>query len=187
MNPHARTRARALTSAAHAASALLLALGASSCGEPPVPLDRPSSSAHIHRAPHGGALYVLPGAAAHVELVFQRAQGRVELYLLDSHAHGPLRSAQRELELRLAPELGAQPLRLQAQASALTGETVGDSSSFVGASEALVGREAWTGELALVALLGQRYERVALTWPGSNEIEVDHARAAQDAAAGGTR
>jgi len=176
MNPHARTR----TIAALVAGALSLAL-ASACGEPPVPLDRASASVHVHRAPHGGALFVLPGAAAHVELVFQRAQGRVELYLLDGHAHGPLRSGQREIELHLKD---APMLRLQAQASALTGETVGDSSSFAGASEALVGRDAWQGELALVALLGQRYEGVALTWPGRSEIEVDHA---QDAASGGAR
>jgi hypothetical protein len=187
MIPHARTRARALTSAAHAAGALLLSLCASGCGDPPQPVDVPSSGAHVHRAPHGGALFALPGGAAHVEIVFQRAQGRVELYLLDDHAHSPLRSAQHELELRLAPELGAQALRLQAVASALTGETVGNSSSFAGASSALVGQHAWSAELALVELLGLRYERVMLTWPGSSEIEVDHARTAQDAAVGATR
>lgn len=176
MNPHARLPAR--PSLALAIGASLLALLAGACGDPPQPVDTPSSNAHVHRAPHGGALFALPGALAHVELVFQRAQGRVELYLLDAHAQGPLRSTQHQIELRLAPELGPQPLHLRAQASALTGEAVGDSSSFVGTSEALVGRDAWTGELALVVLLGQRYERVALVWPGRSEIEVDHTSSA---------
>jgi hypothetical protein len=105
-----------------------------------------------------------------VEVVFDRATGRLTVYLLDGEAEAALRSRQVEIEARVerldidGRPLGGVPplkLRLAPVASALTGESVGDASQFVAAHETLRGHARIRGVLARVEARGQAFDEVA--------------------------
>lgn len=118
--------------------------------------------AHAHHAPHGGALTELGEEFAHVEVRVDAALGEIRLNLLDGESENPVRSKQTALSVTLKD--GAA-LRLAAVANPLTGETVGDSSEFVGSSSVLRGIDRLDAVLERVDVLGQSFERVQLQWP----------------------
>lgn len=90
---------------------------------------------HVHTAPHGGYLIELDDHFANVELVHERAEGRLSAYLLDGHAENPLPLEQEGLQivlegpaakaLVLIPEKGVAgtPVRFSVTDETLKGPT----------------------------------------------------------------
>lgn len=129
----------------------------------------PAAHHHEHAPPHGGTLVELGEEFAHVEVVFDRAAGRLTVYLLDGEAEAPVRTRQAEIAVRLerlavdGQPLSVPPLAvtLEAVASPLTGDVVGDASQFEGAHEAIRGHARIRGVLERVEVRGQPFEQVA--------------------------
>jgi hypothetical protein len=136
----------------------------------PVPGDSVPTS-HEHKAPHGGALVELGEEYAHIELVPDSVTGTLTVYALDKEAETGVRVKAGELQLDLTipvrGEGGGQPLALtlKAVASALTGETVAESSQFAATSSALRGVGSFTGVLREITVLGKTFRDVALAYP----------------------
>lgn len=114
---------------------------------------------HVHTAPHGGLLVILGEETAHVELLHDADKGELRAYLLGAHADSPVRVTQESIELSL--DGIDKPLVLAAVASALSGETVGDTSEFAVTDPALKGAELKSGKIVKVEMLGMTYEAVA--------------------------
>ncbi len=113
---------------------------------------------HAHTAPHGGLLVILGEETAHVELLHDADKGELRAYLLGAHADSPVRVAQESIELTL--DGVDQTLTLAAVASALSGETVGDTSEFALTDPALKGASLKGGTIAKIEMLGMVYEAV---------------------------
>lgn len=155
--------------------AALAALGAglASCGERAADERATAAPAehehgHAHLAPHGGTLVELGEEAAHLELLVDAASGRLDAWVLDAEAEQYVRIAQAALVLRVEPpESGSSPLelRLEAVASALTGETVGDSSRFAGTLPAPELARGFRARLESIELRGQTYRGVEFRYP----------------------
>lgn len=134
----------------------------------PAAAEEPGGDGHHHTAPHGGALLELGEHFSFLELVVDPATGRVTLYVLDGEAEKAVRVAHPNLTLTLIEPAGiTAPLTLEARASTLTGETVGDSSEFAGVLEALKGAAAVKARLATIVVKGQTFDGLELAWPGT--------------------
>ncbi len=127
---------------------------------------------HEHHAPHKGALEVLGDEAAHVELVLDGATGTLTAYVLDGEAENPVRIPQDKLRLKITGLAGGDvALDLAAVANPLTGEKVGDTSQFEGASEKLKGVTQFAGTLETISARGMKFDAVEIGFPGGNEHE----------------
>ncbi len=120
--------------------------------------------AHAHEAPNGGALVVLGDEHAHVELLLDEATGRLQLYALSAHADGPVRLSVPSIAVEIENGETAFRVELAAVASALTGETVGDTSLFEGQDDRLKGRTTFSGRLPEIDIRGGTYNDVAFTY-----------------------
>lgn len=152
--------------------ALFLAIGtAGACGgesTPPAPPAPPAQSApsdeHAHDAPRGGTLVELGEHFAFLEFVLDRGAGSLTVYVLDGEAEQSVRLAQPAVVVAFdAPEpLTGQTLTLAAQASTLTGETVGDSSQFAVSHESLRNQTAVIVRLTEVTVKGQVFRELTV-------------------------
>lgn len=127
---------------------------------------------HTHEAPHGGALVALGDHFAHVELVLDPEAARVTLYVLDAHAENARRVAHESLTLRVSQiDDREQPfdLTLQPVESALTGETVGDTSQFQADDERLADAQRLRAQLATLTVRGHTFENIPIHYPEGNE------------------
>jgi hypothetical protein len=121
-----------------------------------------ASSLHIHVAPHGGTLVELGDHLGNVEFVLQSSAGMLTAYFLDAHAEQPVRLQQPTLTLQIEGQ-GVTPaitLTLQAVASSLTGETVGDTSQFQASHDALAARTHLQGVIEKVEYRGRTFTQV---------------------------
>ncbi len=117
---------------------------------------------HTHEAPHGGLLVELGEEEfAHVELLLEPEDGALTAWILDGHVERAVRSAQASLDVELYCEGAELSLSLLPVASALTGETVGDTSEFHVADERLGSRPELEGRILHVEALGSVFEAVA--------------------------
>jgi hypothetical protein len=125
---------------------------------------------HHHEAPHGGTLTEIGDHFAFLELVHDEAAGTLTLYVLDGSAEKAVRVTHTTLMFRLERTRGAaQPIELKARARALTGETVGDTSEFVGTSDLFKGLKTGRGTLAEIVIKGQTLKDLALKWPDDHQ------------------
>ncbi|MEO0649855.1 MAG: hypothetical protein AAFZ65_04170 [Planctomycetota bacterium] len=116
---------------------------------------------HGHEPVYGGLLVELGEHVAHVELVHDGEEGRLTLYSMDAHAEQAERLS--ATELQVVVEGAAEPiaLTLLPEESALTGETVGDSSVFSAVDPRLVGLETLAGRIVALETRGQAFADVA--------------------------
>lgn len=119
-----------------------------------------AAGGHAHTAPNGGKLIEIGDHFANLELLYDPANGQVRLHVLDAHAENYARIAAPELSLERA---GRPPTALQARASDLSGERVGDCSRFEGVLEDRPAQ--WEGRIALIEVRGARFEQVELGYP----------------------
>jgi hypothetical protein len=107
---------------------------------------------------------------AHLELQLDASTGSLFAYALDGEAENSVRLAQHTIEIEVRPP-SAPPftVKLEAYASALTGESVGDTSQFSGKADALKGQPQFDGIVKAVKLKGQEFKDVAFNYPKGNE------------------
>ena len=119
---------------------------------------------HVHRAPHGGALIEIGEEVAHLELVWDKEQGKLTVYALDGECEGALRLKQATLELTSQ----GQTYPLAAQANVLTDEKVGNSSQFEGVLPGLRGASEWKAKIVHLEIQGQVLNQLPLDFPKGN-------------------
>jgi hypothetical protein len=109
-----------------------------------------SAAAHEHHAPHKGIL---------CEIVLDPADGTLTAYALDGEAEKPVRLKQKELKLSVNSAKGkALIVILKAQANALTGETIGDTSEFSARDARLKGVKAPAGKVVSIMIKGRAFK-----------------------------
>lgn len=130
---------------------------------------------HVHTAPHGGALVSLGDHFAHLEVVLEPRTGDVQVYVLDGEVEKGLRVPDESLtfSLTVPDAAGTIELAVSAVESTLTGETVGDSGTFAGRAEGLVGVERFSAVLEEVTVRGTTIRDVSFRYPEGNEEGAD--------------
>ncbi len=126
--------------------------------------DGNSHEGHVHVAPHadeGGILVELGDHFANAEFVLDPEAGQLTMYTWGGHADKSVRSPSESVVVSIDMH-GDAPLELElmAQASKLSGETVGDSSHFVAKDETLVGAHHFHGLIRAVTVLGTEFTNV---------------------------
>lgn len=126
--------------------------------------------AHEHTAPRGGTLVVFGEEFAHIEMLLDSTEGKLNVYVLDGEAENAVRIAQDKIEIAFTSGVtGATELALPAVASSLTGETVGDTSEFGAQSDALKAVEKFEATVKAISIKGQEFKDVAFKYPDGNE------------------
>lgn len=121
---------------------------------------------HHHVAPHGGVLHEIGEHFAQLEFVLDAETGTLTMYVLDGCAENAIRLSHETIDLTVTPDDGESlALQLDAVASPLTGETVGNSSQFYVRSDALIGVEKLRGRIASITIRGQTVEHVEVLYP----------------------
>ena len=151
------------------ATALVLAVSLASCSKDKHEHDHDHDheEGHVH-APliDGGALIELGDHEANLEVHFHQADGKLEIYLVDAHATDYVRSKQTTLAVTIEPHEGEPfALTLNQEASALSGETVGDSAKYSVTDERLKAMDHVHGKVASVSMQGATYPDVSFEWP----------------------
>ena len=134
--------------------------------------DQAATGKHEHHAPHKGALEELGDEFAHVELVLDEKTGKLTAFILDGEAENPVRIAQDVLRLKITGIAnGDATVELKAVPNALSGEKVGDTSQFEGASDRLKGVSKFGGSLDAITVKGKSFAAVEIGYPDGNEHE----------------
>ncbi len=129
--------------------------------------DKKSAAAdheHVHTAPHGGTLVELGEHAYNLELLRDRAAGKLTAWVLDGHAEHFVRINAPTLALIAMPGGKFTPLTLQAVANPATGEKLGDTSQFEVQADWLKIAGAFSGIFTL-EIKGTKFEQVAYSLP----------------------
>jgi hypothetical protein len=132
------------------------------CGRKPPSASAAPATTHEHRAQHGGVLVELGDEFAHVELVLDPDTATLTAYVLDGEAEESVRLKQPSLSIAVETSSSTPPrfLELPAQASILTGETVGDSSEFAATAAWLRGTPRIKGRIVDIEVKGQEFRDV---------------------------
>jgi hypothetical protein len=145
--------------------ALLLLALLSACGrKEPAPTH---SGGHSHVAPHGGTLIELGAHAYNVELLRDRAAGKLTAWVLDGHAENFVRLPVPALDATATVGGAPRPLSLKAVANAATGETVGNTSQFEVQADWLKGPEAFTVVIPSLEIRGSSFKDIKATFPAA--------------------
>ena len=124
--------------------------------------------AHEHHAPHKGTLVEFGEEFAHLEIVLD-ATGKLSAYALDGEAEKAVRLKQAEIVIAIIGVKGLDSITLKAQASPLSGETVGDSSEFAAQSDSLKGVTQFDGVVKDITTRGTNFKDVKFNFPKGNE------------------
>lgn len=122
------------------------------------------SHAHTHTAPHGGTLVELGDHAYNLELLRDRATGKLTAWVLDGHAEKFVRIPAKSFQLVAMPAGKYTPLTMQAVANAATGETIGDTSQFEAQADWLKTAGSFSG-IFTVEVKGTNFHQVEYTLP----------------------
>ncbi|MBC8002596.1 MAG: hypothetical protein H7X97_08420 [Opitutaceae bacterium] len=124
---------------------------------------------HEHVAPHGGTAIELGDEEFHLELVLDRATGRLKAYVLDGHLENFVRITPASFEIEAKTVGGEWSLVFKAVPNQSTGEKVGDTSMFESTAEWLKSVESFEGKLKELEIKGKRFAGVAFNFPKGNE------------------
>lgn len=124
---------------------------------------------HPVKNPHGGILVEVGEHVAHLEVVVED-DGTVSAYVLDCGGEKGIPIAQEKitLEVKNAEDGTRMSLELQAVASELTGETVGNTSEFRGKSGELAGLSSWVASIPSLEIKGQVFESLSFEYSKGN-------------------
>lgn len=117
---------------------------------------------HVHRAPHGGTLIEVGQHAYNLELVHDRAAGKLTVYVLDGHAENFVRIPAPQIELIAITGGERRPLALMAVANTATGETVGNTSQFEAQADWLKTVTEFPGTVTEVDIRGTKFRNLAI-------------------------
>jgi hypothetical protein len=129
-----------------------------------------------HTAPNGGTLLELGDHLGHFELLFDSASARLTLYSLDGHAEWPVRLTYEsiDVEVRTDPETEWTAVSLRPVASALSGETVGDTAKFQAEVDALRGAGEFEIRFPAIEFRGVTLDAFESHYPEGNEATDAH-------------
>jgi hypothetical protein len=125
--------------------------------------------AHVPKM--GGFLVALQEEFANVEILHDPAAGTLDLWALDAHAEDYVKLAQPTVLVGLDTATGPLEFELAAVASALSGETVGDTSHFATRDERLVGLVFSSGRLGPITSRGVDFPSTSFTVPADDAAE----------------
>ena len=130
---------------------------------------------HVHVAPNGGVLVELGDHFANAEFLLDSETGTLTMYTLGGHAEKAERSPTTEV-IVMADVHGDEPVevKLAAQASELSGMTVGDSSKFVGQADGLKGHDHFHGVIKALNLKGTDFTDVKFAYEQHDEEGHEH-------------
>ncbi len=145
-------------------------LAVAGCGEAPHShedhVHGDTGHAHHHVAPHGGAAVVLGDELYHLEFLVDSDAGILDCYVLDGHMESFVRI--RAESVRVTLEDGRE-LLLQAVASRLTGETIGDTSHFQTPFQGSGEEMRFSATVEAITIKGTRFESIPFRYPEGNE------------------
>lgn len=151
-----RSRQRAGAAALALAAAVLgLALAGCSRGH-----DHAGAKGHVHTAPHGGLLVELGAHQYNLEFVFDASRGVLQAYVLDAHAEAFVRVSIPEFVVTATAAGQRHLLLFQAVANPVTGETVGNTSTFEAPAPWLRAAKAFDGTLQAINVRGVAFSNV---------------------------
>jgi hypothetical protein len=126
---------------------------------------------HHHAAPHGGTLFVLGLHSAHVELVFDPATTRLDLYALDGHAEEifPLRADPIGIDVRAHETAPWVPVVLTPSEDPAERPTPQFAVRFTATVPELSGVPRFEVRLPDLEIAGTRYRGLSSWFPEGNE------------------
>lgn len=162
-------------------SCLLLVLlglsGLPGCRRPAGPA---AAAPHGHIAPHGGTLVELGEHQFVLELAFDGERGVLQAWLLDGHAENFVRVALPGFAVDATAGGQTRRLEFRPVASAVTGETVGDTAQFAAPAAWLASAKSFDGVIQAITVRGVGFAGVAFrfsTAPDASSTASDHAHA----------
>jgi hypothetical protein len=123
---------------------------------------------HEHTAPHGGTLVVFGEEFAHLELVLDKATGKLTAYSLDGEAEKGVEMSQSEIEVKINKP-SAFTVKLAPVESTLSGSKKGAATQFEGTAEQLKNLNDFDAALTSVTIKGKEFKNVAFNFPKGNE------------------
>jgi hypothetical protein len=156
------------------ATAALLAF-ASGCGDKPADHDHDHDhdhghgGGHAHVAPEGAVGVDIGEHFAHLAVWFDSARGEIKIGVYNDGYEKGERLAHTDIvaHVTFKKDDGSKStveLKLAAQANELSGEKPGDSSVFVGTSDALKGVKTFEAHVPEVTIRGQKMKDVTFTY-----------------------
>jgi len=143
---------------------LAVAFLATACSQSHDHDKKSAGTGHVHTAPHGGTLVEIGDHAYNLELVRDRAAGKLTAWVLDGHAENFVRLKITSFQLVAMPGGQYTPLTMQAVAHSATGETVGDTSQFEVQADWLKTAGAFSGIFTL-EIKDTKFAQVAYSLP----------------------
>jgi len=122
--------------------------------------EKTDSQGHAHAAKFGGTLVEIGDHFAQAEIVFDNDTGRITVYFWDGHVESPRRIKSKSIPATVTTPAGDVEVALAAQADALAGETIGNSSRFEAEVEALKGADTAIGLFGPVDFAGKIFAEV---------------------------
>lgn len=123
---------------------------------------------HEHTAPHGGTLIGFGEEFAHLELVLDKATGKLTAYTLDGEAEKGVAVAQPEMEIKINKP-SAFTVKLAAVESTLSGSKKGAATQFEGTAEQLKNLSDFDAAVTSITIKGKEFKNVAFNFPKGNE------------------
>lgn len=136
----------------------------------PVPGDRAAAKrdTHAHDSRHGGTLVVLGDEEYHLELVHNRPEGLLQVYVFDGHIDNFVRLPDEGFDLLAWPDGRETRLRLKAVRTTPEGKAVTETALFEARADWLRGVTRFRARLPELAIRGQRFTDVEFEFPAGN-------------------
>ncbi|MEE8105037.1 MAG: hypothetical protein V3T86_05835 [Planctomycetota bacterium] len=122
--------------------------------------EKTDSQGHAHAAKFGGTLVEIGDHFAQAEIVFDNETGLITVYFWDGHVETPRRLKAKTIAATVTTPTGDVEVALAAQADALAGETIGNSSRFEAEVAALKGADAVKGSFGPLDFAGKIFAEV---------------------------
>jgi hypothetical protein len=128
--------------------------------------DHGAGGGHAHDSLQGGVAVELGDHQFHLDLLAVPEAGQLKVFVMDAHVENFVRVPLKSFDLMVEPAGGTpKKLTLEAQANAASGETVGDTSAFLGQADWLKGVTNFTAILPELELRGQTFRGVVIRYP----------------------
>ena len=127
----------------------------------------PARAGFEPQAPHGGVLVNVGDDFAHVEMVLDPKQGSLSAYILDGEAEEVVPLKQPVLLVRLIQP--SKTLKLKAVVTPLSGEKLGETSSYSLTDPSLKGLTQFKGVLVWLNVNGSIFKNLPFQWPPQKE------------------
>lgn len=124
---------------------------------------------HAHQAPHGGTPVVLGAETYHLELVLDRAAGKLSAYVMDGELENYIRSTAPSFTVIVTVGGTRQSLVFNAVADSATGEKIGDTALFEATAEWLRTATSFDAVLVSLEIRGTVFSDVPFNFPKGND------------------